>query len=186
MPVDEIYRSLTFRWFARAWLYIGHQDDSPSNCRHGGMLTYYTPRFNEVGGIPVFHLVRLFVCGQNRVRSVSSTILIGSISYLHILSSNFRRCVTCNDCFKIQKFKILANSLNLCFWLYLLLTWGGGGGGVYPQSAGVLVVLVETEPVWDEAFRGCFEGTFPKTLLRFCVIWENKHVILHNWSLPIL
>ena len=37
--------------------------------------------------------VRLSVCGQNRVRSVSSTILIGSISYLHILSSNFRRCV---------------------------------------------------------------------------------------------
>ena len=32
--------------------------------------------------------VRLSVCGQNRVRSVSSTILIGSISYLHILSSN--------------------------------------------------------------------------------------------------
>ena len=29
--------------------------------------------------------VRLSVCGQNRVRSVSSTILIGSISYLHIL-----------------------------------------------------------------------------------------------------
>ena len=28
--------------------------------------------------------VRLSVCGQNRVRSVSSTILIGSISYLHI------------------------------------------------------------------------------------------------------
>ena len=37
--------------------------------------------------------VRLSVCGQNRVRSVSSRILIGSISYLHILSSNFRRCV---------------------------------------------------------------------------------------------
>ena len=32
-----------------------------------------------------FHLVRLSVCGQNRVHSVSSTILIGSISYLHIL-----------------------------------------------------------------------------------------------------
>ena len=60
-----------------------------------------------------FHLVRLSVCGQNRVRSVSSTILIGSISYLHILSSNFRRCVACNGCFKIQKFEILANSLNL-------------------------------------------------------------------------
>ena len=48
--------------------------------------------------------VRLSVCGQNRVRSVSSTILIGSISYLHILSSNFRRCVACNARFKIQKF----------------------------------------------------------------------------------
>ena len=34
-------------------------------------------------------------CGQNRVHSVTSTILVGSISYLHILSSNFRRCVAC-------------------------------------------------------------------------------------------
>ena len=58
------------------------------------------------GGYTCFTLsvcpsVHLSVCGQNRVRSVSSTILIGSISYLHILSSNFRRCVACNDCFKI-------------------------------------------------------------------------------------
>ena len=53
--------------------------------------------------------VRLSVCGHNRVRSVSSTILIGSISYLHILSSNFRRCVACNARFKIQKFEILVN-----------------------------------------------------------------------------
>ena len=41
----------------------------------------------------VHQSVRLSVCGQNRVCSVSSTILNGSISYLHILSSNFRRCV---------------------------------------------------------------------------------------------
>ena len=39
--------------------------------------------------------VRPSVCGQNRVCSVSSTILAKSISYLHILSSNFRRCVVC-------------------------------------------------------------------------------------------
>ena len=65
------------------------------------------------GGVYWFHLVRLSVCGQNRVPSVSSTILMGSISYLHILSSNFRRCVTCNVCFKILKFEILANSFNL-------------------------------------------------------------------------
>ena len=74
------------------------------------MLTYYTPRFNEVErGVYWYHLVRLVVCGQNRVRSVSSTILIGYISYLHILSSNFRRCVACNARFKIQTFEILAN-----------------------------------------------------------------------------
>ena len=57
--------------------------------------------------------VRPSVCGQNRVRSVSSTILVGSISYLHILSSNFRRCAACNACFKIYNFEILANSINL-------------------------------------------------------------------------
>ena len=40
------------------------------------------------------------------VSSVSSTILAGSISYLHILSSNFRRCVTCTLCFKIRIFGV--------------------------------------------------------------------------------
>ena len=51
--------------------------------------------FNEIErGVYWYHLVRLSVCGQNCVRSVSSTILIRSISYLHILSSNFRRWVT--------------------------------------------------------------------------------------------
>ena len=34
------------------------------------------------------------VCKWNCVHSVSSTIVAGSISYLHILSNNFRRCVT--------------------------------------------------------------------------------------------
>ena len=76
-------------------------------------LPYYTPLLQRSWkGVYWFHLVRLSVCGQNRVRSISSTILIGSISYLHILSSNFRRCVPCNVCFKIQKFEILSNSLN--------------------------------------------------------------------------
>ena len=85
---------------------------------------YYTPRFNEVErGVYWYHLVRLSVCGQNRVRSVSSWILIGSSSYLRILSSNFRRCVACNARFKIKQFEILANFLNLWLWLCLLLTW---------------------------------------------------------------
>ena len=75
---------------------------------------YYTLRFNEVeSGVYWYHLVRLSVCGHNRARSVSSTILIGSISYLHILSSNLRTCVVCNAHFKISKFEILAYFLNL-------------------------------------------------------------------------
>ena len=80
---------------------------SPSQCLIS--CIHYTPRFNEVErGVYWFHLVHLSVCGQNHICSVSSTILIGSVSYLHILSSNFRRCVSCNVCFKIQKFEILA------------------------------------------------------------------------------
>ena len=57
-------------------------------------------------GVYWFHLVRpsiLNVCGQNRVRSVSLKILFGSILYLHILSSNFRRCFACKVFFKIRK-----------------------------------------------------------------------------------
>ena len=74
---------------------------------------FYTPRFNEVErGYTGFTLsVHPSVCGQNRVRSVSSAILVGSISYLHIFSSNFRKCVACKGCFKIRKFVISANSL---------------------------------------------------------------------------
>ena len=63
--------------------------------------SFYTPRSNE---FERFHLVRLSislsVCGQNRVRSVSSTIIAGSISYLHVLSTNLRRCVVCQDFWK--------------------------------------------------------------------------------------
>ena len=49
---------------------------------------FYTPHFSEVErGVYWFHLVCLSVCGQNCVRSVSSTILVGSNTYMHILSS---------------------------------------------------------------------------------------------------
>ena len=84
--------------------------NAPALYRERFVIHNYTPRFNEVDwGVFWYHLVRLSVCpsarlsvcGQNRVRSVSSTILIGSISYLHILSSNLRRCVACNARFKI-------------------------------------------------------------------------------------
>ena len=81
-------------------------------------VPYYTLCFNEVErGVYWFHVVRLpvclSVCGQNHVRSVSSTILVISILYLHILSSNFRKCVMCKGYCKIPKFEFLANFWNL-------------------------------------------------------------------------
>ena len=76
---------------------------------------YYTP-FNEVErgytGPTLFRpLACLSICGQNCVRSVSSILLAGSISYLHMFSS--RRFIACKAFFLIQNFKVLANSLHL-------------------------------------------------------------------------
>ena len=87
-------------------------------------MTYYTPRYNKIesGGILVdtntsacillsllyprttkllggyigfIPSVRLSIHPAFRVCSVAPTVLIGSISYLYILLSNFRGCVTC-------------------------------------------------------------------------------------------
>ena len=41
--------------------------------------------------------VRLSVCGQNRVRSISSTIFVGSIWYLHRFKFRFKRFIQGND-----------------------------------------------------------------------------------------
>ena len=67
--------------------------------------------------------VRPSVRPASRVRSVVPTVLVGSISYLHILSSNRRWCVACKDFWLIKKFKILAIFYNLYLWLCLVLAW---------------------------------------------------------------
>ena len=79
-----------------------------------GTLLYPPLQRSWKGGILVSACpsVRLSVCGHNHVCSVSSTILIGSISYLHILSNNFRRCVVCNVCFKNKKFGLSLHQLS--------------------------------------------------------------------------
>ena len=46
-------------------------------------------------GVYWIHVRLSAVCGQNRVRYVISTIFAGSISYLHILLNNLRKCVAC-------------------------------------------------------------------------------------------
>ena len=88
--------------------------------------------------------VRPSVCGQNRVRSVSPIILVGSISYLHILSSNFGMCVACKTYCNIQTIEFVALFFNLLLWHFLFMSWylmwitskgnngaaeGVGGGG---------------------------------------------------------
>ena len=56
-----------------------------------GVLVSPCPSFRTDGRVRPS--VCLSICGQNHICSVSSTILAGSMLYLHILSSNFRRCV---------------------------------------------------------------------------------------------
>ena len=67
--------------------------------------------------------VRPSVCPSfrpaSRVRSVVPTVLVGSISYLYILSSNFRRCVACKVSCKIWIFGNFLKFVTLtlsCFW----------------------------------------------------------------------
>ena len=57
--------------------------------------------------------VRPSICLASRVCSIVSTVLFGSISCLYILSSNFRRCVTCKVSCKISKVEFLAIFYNL-------------------------------------------------------------------------
>ena len=89
--------------------------------RYKNFIIHMYPLLKQVeGGYTVF---TLSICVQNRVCSVSSTILTGLISNLHTLSSNFRRCVACNKFFLNSKiwsfdkfFKFVTLTLS-CFYL---------------------------------------------------------------------
>ena len=105
-----------------------------------------TPTQRSCWGVYWFHSVRPSIRPSvhpaSHVRSVTPTVLVGFISYLYILSSNFRWCVACKASCKI-----------LNFWQFcLLLTWdlmwitsmaNHGAAGVISENAGVLVVLVQ-------------------------------------------
>ena len=81
--------------------------------------------------------VRLSIRPASRVHSVAPTVLVGSISYLHILSSTIGRCVTCKVSCKISKFVLFWHGI----WCESLVWVIMGRPGV-SQNAGVLVVLV--------------------------------------------
>ena len=106
------------------------------------------PRTTKLLGVYCFHLdrpsVRLY-----RIRSVAPTVLVGSISYLYILLSNFRRCFVCKVPCKISKFDIFFLICNFDFvfcwfgiWYEWITTMGNHGVAGVSQNAGVLVVLV--------------------------------------------
>ena len=119
------FRDCNFSLYSQKW------------CTKLNLITDYTPCFNEVErGVNWFHLVRPSVRPSVRLWSESYPLCIfnnnlqhvWSISYLHILSSNFRRFVTCKVCFNIQTFLILANSLyprptkleGWVYWIHLV------------------------------------------------------------------
>ena len=94
--------------------------------------------------------IRLSFHPASHIRSLAPTVLVGSISYLYILSRNFRRCVTYKLSSKITKFEFLAIFCKFVTLLCLVLTWDlmwvtsmdkHKAVGV-SQNAGVLVVLV--------------------------------------------
>ena len=90
---------------------------------------HHTPcTMKLLGGYIVFTpSVHLSVCPSirptSRVCSVVPTVLVGSISYLYILSSNFRRCVMCKDSCQILGFQFLAIFKISWLWLCVVLTW---------------------------------------------------------------
>ena len=105
------------------------------------VLVSLYPCFNEVERdilvspcLSVRPSVHLSVCGQNGVCSVSSTIFARSISYSHILLSDFGRCVKCKKTFfffsKLENSKF-SQILQVCnfdcvlFWIDFLLFWIG-------------------------------------------------------------
>ena len=91
------------------------------------------------------------VCPTSRICSVVPTVLVGSISYLYILSSNFTRCFACKIGCKIVKFEFCAIffkfvTLNLTLDLKWITSMGNHGAVGVSQNAGVLAVLVNEIP----------------------------------------
>ena len=75
----------------------------------------FTPSVRPFGVRPsVFPFVR----PTSRVRSLAPTVLVGSISYLFILSSSFRRCVACNFSWKVSFMYIFFKICNFDLFLF--------------------------------------------------------------------
>ena len=135
-------------------------------------ITNYIPLHNKVvGGYVGFTPpVRLSIRPSIRPSTphpmsafVAPTVLAGCISYLYILSSNFRRCVTCKVILKFEFWQFFKN-FNFNFVLFWLGIWceslvwvimGGGGGGGFTELRRSSLRLQQQLPVASELRGNC-------------------------------
>ena len=90
------------------------------------LISIIPPHKEVVGGVYWFHSVRPSVCPSVCPASlVCPVALVGSISYLYILSSNFRRCVTCKVYCQILKICTFGSIFKICYFDFVLfwLIW---------------------------------------------------------------
>ena len=114
----------------------------------------------------------------SHVRFVAPTVLVGSFSYLYMLSSNFRRCVKC----KVLLQNFFKNCNFVLFWLGVgreSLVWVIMGWRGVSQNAGILVVLVKSGTIKAHTLR-----TTSLTLLhgfsQFKALWNCLDLWLWN------
>ena len=126
-------------WHLSLRLWHKTNDDLDHGRIHMGhpvsMSNLLYPLHNEVVGgyIGFTPSVCPSVRPASRVRSVVPKVVVGSISYLYILSSNFRRCVACRVSYQIRifgNFLKLVTLLTLGSWKINQHCWPFHGSGV--------------------------------------------------------
>ena len=147
--IVDVLASMWYSWHLMDMLYLPPLPPLQRSWK-GGILVSPCPS------------VRLSVCGQNHVRSVSSTILVGSISYLHILS----RCFACKICLKIWNLGKFFKFVTLTFFFF---TWdpiwlnsmgnheAGGVGGILRRQAFSLYHIITAKSLAPNLQMNCFD-----------------------------
>ena len=103
--VDEVFKFIYFLELIGLYFDSNITEVCPQGWSHEWAIIIPLAQ-QSCWGVYWFHSVRPSdVRPASRVRSVVPTVLVGCISYLYILSSNFRRCVAGNVSCKIKRFE---------------------------------------------------------------------------------
>ena len=154
----HLIKQLQKFWLDPCHIYTSYQTTSEVLVGSMSYLYILSSNFRSSGWIHVIfiHLIKqlqkfwLDPCHIYTSYQATSEVLVGSMSYLYILSSNFRRCVACKVSAKFknsnfwQFFKI-GNFDFVLFWLGIRcesLVWVIMGRRGVSQNVSVLVVLV--------------------------------------------